>query len=785
MLTPAQICRLDPAALTATADAVEQANGTFTEATDQVDRHVTAGLAAWHSDAAEAAQVRAWRNRVVYQDVGGTVRNQVDALRDAARDMGEMRDAISSVVKSAIGAGFTVRDNGSVVAPSPQTGSAESDLILQAGLDDPAATLQAQLEPMVVAFDELDRAAAETINEITNRLATFGGEFRTQGEWNAKSIDGAADAALILSGEARIGDLRRIGQQLSSKSGVSLEYLDDLFHGLGQESLFDLFETYKRWELRGDPDAARWADGLGNGLLTLSNPAYGGSWEMVPQDIRDTLADGHSLDTLDEDTVPTFQRLDSLAAIIGEANPQYLPGPELGVELTLTAADISERKVSTLEDEHAWLNFLDESTAQTFIDIGLRNDEAAYWILTETGADGSPADFRRDEVLIPLMRRDWSDDGAALARMTDWIAADAIPEDPGDPAEVTRAERAGQAAFGLAHTLSTTSSDWNSTNNFQELMQIDNGGWREPKHSIGETNPLAVQSFAEALAPYASEMVNATDEATATYNFDEIGPVAASRVFTVLNTDPSAAAYFNGSALAQADELDRQYTLRALEGETKYSYGTYSGRLHALTEIGINGVYENDRVVNQEAIDRRNQARTDAFAVAQTIVTGFASAHPGGMVTGPLVYSTGVLISSDIINAEGAYVGHYQQVDGVDLLSTSGGTGVANSHSYNVLKTLVETNIVEVEQIPENWTDRGTLLPKTELSESQLSDDLERVVEESGVADISRFNQWVERGEKDTTDHFGGTTEMGTDLFNDVLINNALKNGIDKWEHNA
>ncbi len=285
---------------------------------------------------------------------------------------------------------------------------------------------------------------------------------------------------------------------MSADRGVSIEYLDAFYNGLEQDELTELFATFKGWEADGDPNAADWADAVGNGLLTLSNPDYGGNWERVPQDIRDTIHYGYEPGSREPGSGVRLDRLDALGAVLGEANPEYRPGTEMGIELNRVAGYMAG--VPTYADPHLVPtpdpSYYDE-TARTFLDIGTRNPDVSHHLLTGTDVDGAPSDFDRDEVLVPLLTREWEDEGATLAGLTDWIAADAIPSDPSDPADIARAQRAGQAAFGLAEVLSSPESAWDGGNNFDRFLHMPEPDGHLSDRTLGEVNPLAVQSFSK------------------------------------------------------------------------------------------------------------------------------------------------------------------------------------------------------------------------------------------------------------------------------------------------
>ncbi|UPW02706.1 hypothetical protein M1C57_13350 [Rhodococcus pyridinivorans] len=508
----------------------------------------------------------------------------------------------------------------------------------------------------------------------------------------------------------------------------------------------------------------------------------------MPQDIRDTIRYGYEPDPNAEHPGEPLDRLDRLGAILGEANPQYRPGTEMGIEMSRVAGYMAG--IPTYADPHI-IPTPDPSyydhTASTFLDIATRNTDTSYHLLTGTDVDGSPADFSRDEVLVPLLTREWADDGATLAGLTDWIAADALPADPGDPAAVIRAERAGEAAFGLAEVLSAPESEWNSDNNFNRFLHMPGAFREETDLTIGEVNPVAVRSFATALSPFVGDMVGSVDDATATRGFGELGPVPATRVFTLMNTDPAAGALLNGAAIAQATDFDRRFALEQLDGVNKYSYGTYSGRLQSLVEVGLSSTYENEKLVEQAAIDNRNQSRADAYAVAQTLVTGAVTALPGGVVTGPLVYSTGVLLQSEIVDAEGQYVGHPSGVEGFDSEMYLTETGAENTRRYNMLNALVDAGRVDPADMPFSQAEGHTIPERTKADEHVLTNQAASIISENGI-DYGSQDMYLgsaSNGAGDLRNIVYADQRDGTDGFRDVLVNDVVPAGGERWNYGA
>lgn len=106
---------------------------------------------------------------------------------------------------------------------------------------------------------------------------------------------------------------------------------------------------------------------------------------------------------------------------------------------------------------------------------------------------GDPVQVR--EVMEPLFRQEWADDGAALGRSLNWID-DAFTGDTPDPSPEA-VEISNRAALGLATFLSDTDVAY-------ELMDM---GPDDRSANIGEVNPHLVRASLEALTPQFPNML--------------------------------------------------------------------------------------------------------------------------------------------------------------------------------------------------------------------------------------------------------------------------------------
>lgn len=205
------------------------------------------------------------------------------------------------------------------------------------------------------------------------------------------------------------------------------------------------------------------------------------------------------------------------------------------------------------------------STAPT-LPVGA-SPAAMHDLLAGSGADAE---------LTKWSTHAWTDRGAQIAGLIDWIGRDATSPD------TPTATHAGEAANTLAHFLSQ-----NQTN----LLQIPTEFLNQDKKTIGELNPDLTRAFSNALAPYLGALVCDLRE---TKGFDllaepcESAVLAAQPIFAVISSDATAFADITEAAKSRAHEYVR---LLAENGPTDVANPypaalAYAGRLLGLITLG-------------------------------------------------------------------------------------------------------------------------------------------------------------------------------------------------------
>ncbi|MGV0791362.1 hypothetical protein [Mycolicibacterium sp. XJ1819] len=146
------------------------------------------------------------------------------------------------------------------------------------------------------------------------------------------------------------------------------------------------------------------------------------------------------------------------------------------------------------------------------------------------------------DFLTQIATYPWEDDGAAAGARFTWIGRDAASTD-GDAAS-----RASQAAAALTDFLLAEHND---------LMSVRAGFLGLTKVPAAQLNPLLFRSFAAALGPFLSRMVDGTDPEFASFR-DGVtaNPTALRNVLTVLVAGTEAAGTIVESANSAAGSLE-------------------------------------------------------------------------------------------------------------------------------------------------------------------------------------------------------------------------------------
>lgn len=591
-----------------------------------------------------------------------------------------------------------------------------------------------------------DAATADAITGILDAVEQLAPESTTDLTPEAAEQDGKA----IADGSATTEEIARIGERLSE-----LNLSDDQLHALERGEQVDLppaelaylqaFYNYagkdgllgfsKQLTEDGSPEALATNTSLANGLLTLSQEKvvtkddkgnvvdHGGMAKLDPE-IREFIETRPSLggDLPDATTVGLTDKLQlgspgnradyaaditQFGNLIGSADKGYQPGTELGVDLTRQGANLAGLADQGFRGDGLMLD-VGDTTIQKYVEIGTRNEDSNYALITGNDPDGVlGTDYHRDNVMVPLLSHEWDDNGAALGDgMFGWIADDAHVEgDVPTPAN----QRAGEAAFGLAQILSSTEAA-DGSNLYERWldMGIPEGGQDD---SLGQVNPELTRSMAEALSPYAGDLVGMPEDYTHTAGFGELGgPIETVRVLSVLDGDIVAGTTMNGAMLSESMRMNETYASMATSGEqvNPRLMGEYANRLTWAVEAGLDAEYSERDVDTHENNDRISDKKTmlnAAYTAAQISIGGLSAPAAG-------VMALTAFPQADIVDALG---GHEQETGphnpayredigpiNYDYNPTTDGS---DSHrKYAFLQSLVQQGAIDVNTLDPSLT---------------------------------------------------------------------------------
>lgn len=244
---------------------------------------------------------------------------------------------------------------------------------------------------------------------------------------------------------------------------------------------------------------------MGDGIMVLSDESLFGGWDRLPESIQ-MAASGPQLIPDDLDRGSPYNNYgpnlwgDDIAALnrlLGSASSDLHAGEGLSASLALSLGNATEAQ----DGVGPWI---EESDALGLIEITGRNEDAMHGIFTgefehpflhdENGNFKDHPAFENndefiDKAMTGLYSTDWSDDGAAVRNMTDWIAEQA---DSDDPRETRRSEQGLVALVdrisGLKNELSETGHD------VEGVMGDEEVEWKNV--SFGHLNPEIADSLA-------------------------------------------------------------------------------------------------------------------------------------------------------------------------------------------------------------------------------------------------------------------------------------------------
>ncbi|WP_433703432.1 hypothetical protein [Prescottella equi] len=692
------------------------------------------------------------------------MRDLAKILDDGAQRLYWARDAALARVEAALADGYTVLDDWSVV------GGAGAPVELLVTHRDAVADAAAALAREDTEVARLIEDAAQRIRARGDRIGSGGDPSdsiedgagrlgREDGDVLATAAAGDTAALDRIAGQlpaqgltAAELDTLAAGGQVGTLPQTVRDYYAELYRAAGKDGVLALGDHLRTQEAGGDPNAGRALNSLANGLMVVSNENIGsgynpdgslhspGSYDQLPSDLREVIStrthgtDANAIRYPGESGVLADQYrfhedTRRLGELLKESEPGYAPGTEFARELTRQAANLAEETALSGADPA-----LVEQSMRDYLEVSGRNHEAITQLLTGEGSDRVPldSDYRPANTMTPLLQFDWSDDRDA-PDLFGWIGENAIP---GAEVSVDHSTQAGSAATGLISLITDSSSS-----RFESMMNLPGHDGR----SLGEVNPALTQQIAQAVTPNLGDIAVAPE--LQTHGFDrgaalgEVGDVRSIRLATLMNTDPTASALFNGAIIERTNDYAGRFG--ELHGEStviRHQLGEASGRLLGYMDQGLRAEAY-DRGLDDAAAAEQTAGRTKlAIDVATKTVVGL-----GGPATIPLDIASSVVQAGITPEKSGLPAESFDVSDNL----------LAGQRAYHVLEAVAAKDPSVLDGllsdgdplIPSGWVDDGRLRNYSEIvaTDGRLTTavELRTIAEEAldrGGLRLERFN---------------------------------------------
>ncbi|MET9709947.1 hypothetical protein [Nocardiopsis alba] len=443
--------------------------------------------------------------------------------------------------------------------------------------------------------------------------------------------EAAEEMAPYWSGEKPLDDRYYELMLVLSTIGTNARNAQHDGNELDEETIDFLEAFYTRLELEGGPrtgvlSVPEWMEGdhlskeereqalgiLGDGILTLSDPQLGGGYENLPESIR-VAAEGPFLVT--DPNAPIYDMgiyqtdAQALGKLLQHTSEDIQGGYTFSTNLTMSAGSYNYFWGS--EGDNGWLT---SEELAPLVDVGTRNKDANYYILTGEHPQGAPNvdldyhDSFREQTVQGLFTYEWHDQGEIAAQLIDWIPENSRSEDPGER------NKAGEAASKFIEMITTERMHEALKNTGVDTTEGEN----EYKNaSFTAFNTELAESLVDIFDSYiysfaGGEIAERTDTAKtltgvgeydSSYNGFNIGPQERAAYFEYLmGNDETASSVISSASTYQHWEMEAY-----LESGSPNSTSRGAAGLYALIDVALEAEAENRRLDLQETEDRKEK----------------------------------------------------------------------------------------------------------------------------------------------------------------------------------
>ncbi|MEC3915220.1 TPR repeat region-containing protein [Nocardia sp. CDC160] len=364
---------------------------------------------------------------------------------------------------------------------------------------------------------------------------------------------------------------------------------------------------------------------MADAMQIVSNPGINapggnqGGMQQLPSHVRELLTENPLHNSLGGPWVDK-NGFTSVTNIVNRGDPSLRLGTDLDRGMLKQASEIT-KIADRYTDENHWMDGVG-GVADKMLGAAGPDHAAVSDFITGHGMNATVTHggtYNADEHVMSVLSHGWSKDEHGAENLFKWIGG---PEAVPDPQHPWIAERAGHTADALAQML---------------VRNEDHLASNLPGHdgaSLGKVNPGLTQSLSEAMRPYLGNFVAAPDNMLvnhSAHSFESVSDL--SKLFTVLDSDPTASKIINSAGSQWQDYLAYQAGLHPDQGS---SLGFRAGQLSVAMKEGFQNQLQLLNTENQWDYTQRYNQHTALSDAA----SGWFGALPGvGTVAGPLASS--------------------------------------------------------------------------------------------------------------------------------------------------
>ncbi|WP_231633817.1 MULTISPECIES: hypothetical protein [unclassified Mycobacterium] len=533
--------------------------------------------------------IGAAKEELRHSDLSAQDRQALETLiKDAKADAVEdTKDALDQL--------HAIRDNYSNSLHQAQTNLANDgyDPGRVLGVDGHEAETPEQAEQDVKGALGGDKGAAARVNGVLNSITP---------DQRAGKVPLTAEQASVLS------------QLQAQEHGMSIDALKTAEQRLGDEKGM----IGNSWQLMSNPNLTFPKTPLQVGAKQGTDTVKGGAAQL-PESVQQAL---------NSSGLEYMRQTNDIANIVKDGDKSFQTNTDLDRAMI--------RKAGAMMDTPLWQH--DPASQGQNVERDPAMDPAVSNVLSAMSPDhqvvhDTMTGGDHDKFLRNLTHHAWKDNGQAVGSLFSWT---------GDAAQGPEAKIAGETARAYADYVGHHAST--------DLLHLPGN------HTLGQVNPDLVQAMGHGLDPYVNNIAG-TSGGLPEFGrpLDTNGDVhsgalpLAKGIFSVIDSDPTAARDFNKNAYTQALLHDSSFALNP--NHDGYSDQLYdAATLRGLVDVGTHNAYEaneqNGYHQQLSEYDSKKLAYEDGVQAAST-VGGWV---PGvGKVSGPAIGMLGHNLENDML----------------------------------------------------------------------------------------------------------------------------------------